>query len=38
MHKYQYDDAYYMIEKDILNFNNIEDEEAYAIHLNYGKQ
>lgn len=40
MRKYQYDDAYYVVEQDnvFINFLDYEDEEAFSRYLNYGKR
>ena len=40
MRKYQYDDEYFVaLESNVfLKFDNVEEEEAFAIHLEYGKR
>lgn len=36
--KYQYDDAYFIMEQDgFLTFNDYEDEEAYSRIINSGR-
>lgn len=40
MRRFQYDDEYFFAaESDVfLEFDNVEEEEAFAIHLEYGKR
>ena len=40
MRKYEYDEYYFIMEQNggFLDFNDIEEEEAYARVLNYGKR
>ena len=40
MWKYQYDDAYFIMEQanGFLKFDNYEDEEAFACALRYGRR